>query len=235
MSTRERWIVYPLLFLTLGIARRNQFLPTRRFGAVDLKAGEITAQKVLCNDLVVLQGGECNQFQCDQFHFNEASGKHIRTVGLAESTLFKAVRTECQAMVVADPEGKPMIIAGVDKNAQAGIIQTMNANGVPQVQIRTTDTGGLVTTVGHSGKVLVAMGHEGQNFGVFAQFPQIGQTIPLTSPWRLDTKTTPPKPPTPLAPVTPPQQSTPPTNQSDQSNNPPTNQPTTPPNAGTTP
>ena len=45
MTDRERWIVYPLVFLTLGIALRNQFLPTRQFGAVDLKAGEISAKK----------------------------------------------------------------------------------------------------------------------------------------------------------------------------------------------
>ena len=42
MTDRERWIIYPLVFLTLGIALRNQFLPTRRFGAMDLRAGELS-------------------------------------------------------------------------------------------------------------------------------------------------------------------------------------------------
>ncbi len=92
MTDRERWIVYPLVFLTLGIALRNQFLPTRRFGAVDLRAGEISAQKIICNDLVVRQTGECNQLQCEQFQFNEALGKHIRTLGLAECVLLKGGR-----------------------------------------------------------------------------------------------------------------------------------------------
>ena len=56
------------------------------------------------------------------------------------------------------------------------------------------------------GKVLVAMGEEGQNIGVFAHFPQIGQTLPLTPPWRLETKPGVPKPsqtPTPIAPLQP--------------------------------
>jgi hypothetical protein len=206
MSDRERWIVYPLVFLTLGIALRNQFLPTRRFGAVDLKAGEITAQKITCNDLFVREIGDCNQLQCQQFQFNEALGKHIRTLGLAECAQLKAGEAECRAILVVNADGKPAILAGADKNTQSGVIQTMNSNGMPLVQIRATDSGGLVTTVGHDGNVLVAMGEEGQNIGVFAHFPQIGQTLPLTPPWRLETKPGVPKPsqtPTPIAPLQP--------------------------------
>ncbi len=206
MSDRERWIVYPLLFLTLGIALRNQFLPTRRFGALDLKAGELTAQKILCNDLVIYQKGECSQLQCNQFQFDEAFGKHISIAGLAECVGLKAGEAECRRVVVVDAEGRPVVLAGADKNTQAGVIQTMNANGMPLVQIRSTGTGGAVTTVGLGGKVLVEMGNEGQNFGVFAQFPQIGRTIPLTSPWQFPAATTAPKPSQTPGPITPPQQ-----------------------------
>ena len=234
MSDRERWIVYPLLFLTLGIALRNQFLPTRRFGAVDLKAGEISAQKILCNDLVIMQKGECNQLQCEKLQFNESLGKHIVVVGLAECVQLKAGEAECRAMLVVNDQGKPVVLAASDKNTRSGIIQTMNAQGkpvvlaasdknsqsgviqtmnsigMPQVQIRSTDSGGVVTTVGHGGKVLVAMGHEGQNFGVFAQFPQVGPPFPLTPAWRIDAKTVTPKPSQIPAPITTPQQGNPP-------------------------
>lgn len=41
MTDRERWIVYPLLFLTLGIAVKDKI------------AGRSTADTVLCNTLVV--------------------------------------------------------------------------------------------------------------------------------------------------------------------------------------
>lgn len=41
MTERERWIVYPLLFLTLGIAVKDKI------------AGRSTADTVLCNTLVV--------------------------------------------------------------------------------------------------------------------------------------------------------------------------------------
>jgi hypothetical protein len=187
MSDRERWIVYPLLFLTLGIALRNQFLPTRRFGALDLKAGELTAQKILCNDLVIYQKGECNQLQCGQFQFDEAFGKHASIAGLAECVGLKAGEAAFRRMLVVDAEGRPVVLAGTDINTQAGVIETRNANGMTLVQVRSTGTGGAVTTRGLGGKVLVEMGTEGQNFGVFAQFPQIGRTIPLTSPWQFST------------------------------------------------
>ena len=48
MSSRERWIVYPLLFLTLGIVMRDKILPPTHF-----LANEITANKIHCDQLQV--------------------------------------------------------------------------------------------------------------------------------------------------------------------------------------
>ncbi|MGA2798213.1 MAG: hypothetical protein ABSE63_11580 [Thermoguttaceae bacterium] len=209
MTDRERWIVYPLVFLTLGIALRNQFLPTRQFGAVDLRAGEISAQKIICNDLEVRQTGACNQLQCEQFKFDEALGKHIRTLGLTESVLLKAGEAEFVKMLIVNTQGKPVVLAGSDKNAQFGVIQTMASNGLPLVQLRATDTGGTVTAMELGGKVVVEMGQEGQNFGVFAKLPQ-GQIMPLTLPLRLEPQPLVPKPSQSPAPNTPEQKENPP-------------------------
>jgi len=208
MTDRERWIVYPLVFLTLGIALRNQFLPTRRFGAVDLQAGEISAQKIICNDLVVRQTGACNQLQSEQFQFNEALGKHIRTLGLTECVQLKAGEAEFGAMLILNAQGKKVVLAGFDKNTQSGVIQTMTSSGLPLVQLRTTDRGGAVTAVGLGGKVLVEMGQEGQNFGVFAKLPQ-GQIVPLTLLWRMESQSLVPKPSQSPTPATPQQQEIP--------------------------
>ena len=157
MTDRERWIVYPLVFLTLGIALRNQFLPTRQFGAVDLRAGELRRKKIICNDLEVRQTGTCNQLQCEQFKFNEALGKHIRTLGLTECMQLKAGEAECGAMLIINAQGKKVVLAGSDKNNHSGVIQTMASNGLPLVQLRATDTGGAVTAVELGGKVVVEM------------------------------------------------------------------------------
>jgi hypothetical protein len=39
MTSRERWIVYPLLFLTLGIAMRDKVIPPQHFVAQAVTAG----------------------------------------------------------------------------------------------------------------------------------------------------------------------------------------------------
>jgi len=208
MTDRERWIIYPLVFLTLGIALRNQFLPTRRFEAVDLKAGEISAQKIICNDLVVRQTGACNQLQSEQFQFNEALGKHIRTLGLTECVQLNAGEAEFGKMLIVNAQGKPVVLAGADKNTQSGIIQTMTSNGMPLVQLHATDTGGAVTAVELGGKILLEMGQEGQNLGVFAKLPQ-GQLVPLTLPLRMEPQSLVPKPSQSPTPATPQQQEIP--------------------------
>ena len=194
MSTRERWIVYPLLFLTLGIAMRNQFLPTKRFGAMDLKAADITAQTIHCNNLEVMQDGIVrNNFGVAQeLQFQRARGNAIRA-DYCESQQSKLGEAEFRKLAITDEQDKPVILLLEDKNTKTGVIQTMRSDGAPQVQIRSNETGGVVTAIGHLGQVLVAMGHEGQAFGVFAQFPQVGPPFPLTSPWRFQSQPSTPK------------------------------------------
>lgn len=177
MTTRERWIVYPLLFLTLGIAMRNQFLPTRTLGAVDLRAGDLTAHKIVCDQLVVQQSEECNNLQA-----NDIRVKRV-LAGYSESIQAKILEGDFGKIAVTDKQGKPVVILAEDENTKSGAIQTLRADGVPQVQILSNGTGGLVTTFGRSGQVWVRMGNEGQQYGVYMILPQIGQIIPLTARW----------------------------------------------------
>jgi hypothetical protein len=148
MSTRERWVVYPLLFLTLGIALRDKVVPRNT-----LRVREVVCERLVCN------------------------------------------RSECRTLLVNGPKDRPVVIAGTDVNTRAGTIETFTENGVPQVRLLSTDTGGMVTTIGHAGKVILVMGHTGQNFGVFAQVPELGPPIPLTLPWRFEAKPSHPQPP----------------------------------------
>jgi hypothetical protein len=181
MSTRERWIVYPLLFLTLGIAMRNQFLPTKMLGAVDFRAGELNAQTIRCNNLEVAQDAlvHNNAVVLQELQFQRASGNALRT-DYAESRVSRNRETEAKKIVVSDDRDKPVILMVADPNAKAGLIQTMTAGGALQIQIRTNETGGIVTAVGQSGQALVGMGFEGDAFGVFAQTSQSSKPFLLT-------------------------------------------------------
>ena len=152
MSTRERWIVYPLVFLTLGIALRDKILPSR----------ELRARQIVCDRL------ECNRARCN--------------------------RSECNTLLVEGPQGRPVVVAGTDVSNQAGVVETFTVNGFPQVRLFSGDAGGAVTTIDHAGRVMLMMGYFGQNFGLFAQIPQLGAPIPLTLPLRFEPRPSPGQP-----------------------------------------
>lgn len=142
MSTRERWVVYPLLFLTLGIALRDKIVPPSHF-----QAEEVTANKLHCGQLQVAQ--------------------------------LQVGQVVCRELLVNGPKGQPVVVAGTNVITQDGLVETFSASGTPLVRFQSTEGGGLVTTVGRGNQV-VAMGFLDQNFGVFAQLPELGLTIPLT-------------------------------------------------------
>jgi hypothetical protein len=59
MSTRERWIVYPLLFLALGTALRPKLAPTFEASIMqvtsdDVKSRKLTADRVTCRSLTIV-------------------------------------------------------------------------------------------------------------------------------------------------------------------------------------
>ena len=190
MSTRERWIVYPLLFLTLGIVLRDKFMPLKHLAAVQFQAGEIAVAKIRCNqlevdELICRKPLEVDQLICrKQLEANELVCKRL-----------EAVQLGCRALLVRGPNGRPVVVAGTDSNTQAGTVETFSANGVPQVRLFSTGTGGVVTTIGYLGKMAVFMGHVGHGSGVFAESPELGSLLLLSVPWRFETKPTPPETP----------------------------------------
>ncbi len=127
MSTRERWIVYPLLFLTLGVALRDKFTGRLRIG------------QVICDRL-------------------------------------ESGQSECRALIVMGPNGRPVVAAGTDAKSNSGAIATFSADGMPLVQIESAGAAGMV----------VLTGHVGQEFGIFAQLPELGVRIPIALPWRYE-------------------------------------------------
>ena len=49
MSDRERWIVYPLLLLAVGLALQPKLVP------VDVQLNEVKCDKLMCNELIAKQ------------------------------------------------------------------------------------------------------------------------------------------------------------------------------------
>ena len=51
MTSRERWTVYPLLFLALGLAVRSIAVPQGEFGAARVDSLEST--RLVCKEIVI--------------------------------------------------------------------------------------------------------------------------------------------------------------------------------------
>ncbi len=142
MSTRERWIVYPLLLLTLGIVLRDKIVPQGHFQANEIAAGRIHCGQLQVDQLVDglavrnLRCGEefaagrihCTQLQVDQV---------IAAGGLAA----RGIR--CGELVISGQNGRPTVVVATDVK-KGGVIQTFSPTGVPLVLVQPTDAGGIV-------------------------------------------------------------------------------------------
>jgi hypothetical protein len=102
MTERERWTVYPLLFLALGVALKDKMLRS-------VNTDEVHAKKVVCSELVVAEPGSNRQVRL-------ASGEVFATGDM------KAPALICKAMVIAGADGKEAVTAS--SNDYGGFVRT---------------------------------------------------------------------------------------------------------------
>lgn len=128
MSTRERWIVYPLLFLTLGIAMRDKVVPPKR-----LQVDEVVADRI-----------RCKQLQADQ----EVAAGLVRSGQLqADQAICKVTKSraiQCEEFAIAGPSARPVVLIGTEAKTKGGLVMTLSSKGVPQVLLKSADSGGVV-------------------------------------------------------------------------------------------
>jgi hypothetical protein len=171
--------------MTLGIALRDKIIRPTHLGSGDLQleAGEITTG--------ILRG---KQLQVDTVVCNR----------------LESVRTECRTFLVNGPTDQPVVVAGADAHTHAGLIETFAANGLPQVRLLSTPTGGIVSTIGRAGRAQLLVGDLGQSLGVFGQLPGREPPFLLTRPWRFELGPGVPQPPQkPAAPAEAPKKQSP--------------------------
>jgi len=138
MSTRERWIVYPLLFLTLGITMRlalhDKIIPPTR-----LQIEEIVAGQIHCNKLQADQGVMAGQVGCNQLQTDLAVCNRLRSPGGIVTG-----NVQCGELQVIKANGQPTVLVGTDARTKGGLITTLSPTGTPLVLLQPTDSGGLV-------------------------------------------------------------------------------------------
>jgi hypothetical protein len=164
MSTRERWIVYPLLFLTLGIALRDKIVPP------DLKPLSVDADAIRCRDLDV------DTVRCRAL--TVVNGKNNRCMELGATTAGSG------QLELFGLGGKMIFVAGAEKRGGSGLCQIADAEGRARAQLCSNPAGGMLSLTDPTNKIEVVLGHDGQGFSMVGNLLDTDQTIPLTLPCR---------------------------------------------------
>lgn len=91
MSNRERWVVYPLLFLALGASLRPAFFPSARLAAGQMRAQVVQGGILRCKELV-LEGPDSQEMLV------------ARCRPLGDMGTIPVLQTRAAVMVVADAD-----------------------------------------------------------------------------------------------------------------------------------
>jgi len=110
MSSRERWTVYPLLFLALGLAVRGVTVPQGEFAAARVDALECT--RLICREIVIE-----NDDRTILVHMG-------RVVGSGGGRI-----------EIKDKDGIDAIAVGTQADGRAGSVDFFDAQGGPLGQL----------------------------------------------------------------------------------------------------
>ncbi len=163
MSVNERWVVYPLLFLSLGVALRDKVIPR-----VELE--ELTANQVRCNRLSVAEA------DCSALHVAGPQGNGgVRLGVLPDGT---------GRIEVHNGSDHALVALGSGPSGYAGTVTTFDVERNPQVRLLATESGGALATFDREGNVLL-LGRAGSQAGLWGVTPQLRDARLLSSPWSL--------------------------------------------------
>ena len=116
MTSRERWTIYPLLFLSLGLGTRLAIVPTGRFAAV--KVDELEAKRVVCQELII-----------------EDDRKTV-VIHLGRLEKDGGGRIE-----IADASGETRAAIGTQREQPGGVIEISNSRGETIVTVSADELG----------------------------------------------------------------------------------------------
>ena len=112
MTTRERWIVYPLLLMTLGIVMRDKVWPQRRFLAQSIEAQDVEVGGTLRCDTLVIDDEE------------------------TEAVRIGVVPGRGGQVEVCGRDGQRTVILRADVGGEQGIVEALDRNETVMTQLR---------------------------------------------------------------------------------------------------
>jgi hypothetical protein len=142
MSTRERWIVYPLLFLALGAAIKPKLVPPEL--RTNTGSAHLNVDRLRCRELYIVGTDDVPRIRM-------APGK---TSGDGE-------------IQITDSAGKALVRLRADAASRAGLIETLRDDGKSQTAMMSSESGGEVIAFDNALTTRIILGHREGAAGVF--------------------------------------------------------------------
>jgi hypothetical protein len=153
MSTRERWIVYPLLFLALGTAIKPKLVPLELRG-LPFASGDLNVNRIKCRDLIV-----------------EGKDGEPRILMAASSATGGGV------IHVIDDNEQTVVAIKADAETRCGLVETLNEHGRPQAVMMSSASGGEIVAYDNVPRRAVGIGHRDGKVGLIETNLQTDQTF----------------------------------------------------------
>jgi hypothetical protein len=126
MSDRERWIVYPLLLMALGLALQP------KFKTLDAQFGEIKCAKLICNELAAGDAHVARRLDTSQLDTHHLDAAQLKS-GVAALGILKAEAANID------------IVNSKLQNSQH--VRVTDAAGMLHAEVRSTNSGGQFDVV----------------------------------------------------------------------------------------
>jgi hypothetical protein len=138
MTDRERWTVYPLLFLALGLSLKDKLTQS------------VSTKTLVCNELVVYEPNSQKQVRL-------AGGQVAATGEVAASGDLKAPALVCNSLLVVNKKGK--VVATVSSNNDSGAVNVADAEGKVLASISSNNDGGQINVLGQNTGTTTLLGN----------------------------------------------------------------------------
>jgi len=177
MSDQERWIVYPLLLLALGVAMRDKITGTisdvraisGEQAQLDLRQGaaqfDQLQTRILHSEAAALEELRCKRIIAETIHAGSITP-------LGDSNLQVDAKVHCRGLQVRGPRGTVLVEKG------GGRIVLLGKDGTAQAQLAASEEGGLLSLVNSDRPFTLALEHFDQGSGLALRTPG-GRAVPV--------------------------------------------------------
>jgi hypothetical protein len=175
MSTRERWIVYPLLFLALGTAIKPKVVPAERVICRNLEVVDdaleprIRLSAAGSNDgeiRILNRAGKAVVLLESDAAAGAGSIKTLGSNGQVQTTMAASASGGDGEIRINNRGGRPVVVLKADAATRSGLIETLNDDGRVQTAMMSSATGGEIAAFDAGLRNSVTLGHRDGRFGL---------------------------------------------------------------------